>query len=84
MLETALPRLLQLALRLGSGQTVTSGYIRQVYKVSPATAKRDLRRLENALQLIVEETAGRQLHRQKVLRLAPGINFTPLLRAPAS
>jgi len=72
-----LARLLQLALRLGTGQAVTSGYIRERYGVSPATAKRDLVRLECALPVIVEGVRCEQ----KVLRMRDGPRFTPLFNA---
>lgn len=47
--EDAMTRMAQLADRLAKGLGVTTAYIRERYKVSSATAKRDMSRLESAV-----------------------------------
>lgn len=50
--EDALSRMAVLAWRLARGKTVTSSFICNRFRVSAATAKRDLARLEAALPLL--------------------------------
>lgn len=67
--DSAVGRLLRLALHLGAGKPVTTALIRERFGVSKATAKRDLDRLECLLPVTVEEVTGKTPYPQKVLRL---------------
>lgn len=70
-------RMLDLAKRLYAGETITSSFIRRIYGVSWATAKRDLVRLERALPVDVaiqvhHGNAGTAFYREtKVLNIMP-------------
>lgn len=84
----ALDRLLRLAVRLGAGQTVTVSYIIDRFRVSLATAKRDMGRLEQALPVHMEDAPNTNRNGggmpPKALRLMPGAQLVPLLRDQAA
>lgn len=64
-------RMARLGWELASGKTITTDVIRRMFRVSKATAKRDLVSLERALRIVKEHARGCRTELRAPERIEP-------------